>query len=256
MQSRKGLGAGTRKDEIMENKAKILDRIRKLLAMSEDSSSPHEAAIAATRASKLMQKYNLDSSAVRLKEGVTQDDTTTQQAERGYGRIPAWYTMLLVPVAELHDCHVRYTSRYGTGPNAIEKVAEFLGVDSDPEVCGYVFDYICSQVELLSAKYKRDNPHLTRADTNDYRNGLAAGILQVIREMIREKAEAEREVSTGTELMIVKRDIVAKKFNVKYQNSTRRARANHHRQRGTQDGSNVRIRQGVGNSSANTRRLA
>jgi hypothetical protein len=232
---------------------KILDRIRKLLAMAEDSSSPHEAAIAATRASKLMQKYNLDSAAVRLQRGVEDDDATTYQAERGYGRIPAWYSMLLIPLAELHDCHVRYRRRQGTGPNAIETVAEFLGVDSDPMVCSYVFDFLCQQMDLLSSRYKKENPDATRADTNDYRIGAATGILVVIREMIREKELAEQQASSGTELMVVKRDLVQRKFNVKYPTRTRKVRHSHHREQGYQDGRRVRIRQGVGSGNSQRR---
>lgn len=228
---------------------KILDRIRKLLAMAEDSSSPHEAAIAATRATKLMQKHNLDSAAVRVKQGVTDADTATQEADLGFGRIPAWYSILLIPVAELHDCHVRYTRRQGKGPNPVETVAVFLGVDSDAQVCGYVFDFLCQQMDALSRRYKKENPWASRADTNDYRIGAAQGIVTVVKEMIREKQVAEQQAASGTELMIVKRDIVKRVFNVNYGKRTRKTRNSSHMAQGYQDGQNVKIRPGVGGSS-------
>jgi len=50
----------------MTDTDKIVERVRKLLAMSEDTSSPHEAAIAAKRAAHLMQQYNIDNAAVLL----------------------------------------------------------------------------------------------------------------------------------------------------------------------------------------------
>lgn len=232
---------------------KIIDRVRKLLAMAEDSSSPHEAAIAATRASKLMQQHNLDSAAVRVKQGINRDDMSQREAGLGYGRIPAWYSQLLIPVAELHDCHVRYVRRNGTGPNAIETAAEFLGVDSDPEVCTYVFDFLCQQMDFLSRRYKHENPDASRADTNDYRLGCAQGIVEVIKQMIAEKNAAEQEVSSGKELVVAKRQLVAQAFNINYGKRRRKTRASTHRQQGYRDGQNVRVRQGVGASAGQQR---
>lgn len=233
----------------MKTDDKILDRIRKLLAMAEDSSSPHEAAIAATRATKLMQQHNLNSADVRVTQGVSRDDTATQQADLGYGRIPAWYSMLLIPVAELHDCHVRYRRRQGKGPNPVETVAEFLGVDDDAQVCAYVFDFLCQQMDILSRRYKNENPWASRANTNDYRIGAAQGIVAVIKQMIREKHEAEIQVASGTELMIMKRDVVQQAFNVNYGKRTRKTRASSHMERGYVDGQNVRVSPGVNSSN-------
>ena len=39
---------------------KIMERVRKLLAMAKDATSPHEAAIAARRARSLMDKHQLE----------------------------------------------------------------------------------------------------------------------------------------------------------------------------------------------------
>ena len=47
---------------------KIRARIQKLLAMAQDSSSPHEAAIAAERVQKLMAKFNLEMADVIAEE--------------------------------------------------------------------------------------------------------------------------------------------------------------------------------------------
>ncbi len=43
-----------------EQNLEIIERVRKLLSMAVDTSSPHEAAIAASRARKLMDKHQID----------------------------------------------------------------------------------------------------------------------------------------------------------------------------------------------------
>lgn len=89
----------------MDNK-KIIDRIRKLLTMSKDSSSPNEAAIAAGRAAKLMQQYNLETAEVIL-SNITEDTITENSTNTKYSTFPSWASYLAIPVAHLNDCECR-----------------------------------------------------------------------------------------------------------------------------------------------------
>lgn len=228
---------------------KIMDRVRKLLRMADDTSSPHEAAIAATRASKLMAKHNIASSAVRLEQGVSATDINPVHASRQFSRVPRWFAALIVPVAELHDCHARYV------PGRPGKRVEFLGVDQDAQVCAYVFDYLIAQIDMLAQRYKDRFPGATRAALNDYRKGCAAGILEVLAKMKAEKEAAEREVTTGRELVVRKLDVIAENHNIKYKHRRTYHRDNEHRTRGQLAGRRVRIREGVGSDST-TERLA
>ncbi|OPD91721.1 hypothetical protein AO969_05030, partial [Pseudomonas aeruginosa] len=80
---------------------KAKDRIRKLTAMAADSSSPHEAAIAAERVKKLKDKYDLHDFEVT---GEIREEFDEQIATRYYSAIPNWMKFFSVAVATYNDC--------------------------------------------------------------------------------------------------------------------------------------------------------
>ena len=51
----------------MEEASRVLERIQKLLNMSEDVSSPNEAAVAATKMREMLMKHNLSLSDIKGK---------------------------------------------------------------------------------------------------------------------------------------------------------------------------------------------
>ena len=81
------------------NKDKLIERVRKLFAMSQDTSSPAEAAIAAARVRKLMDEH-----------GITQADLETSEFMESEGQtsgakrsLPGWYDLLSIGVARAND---------------------------------------------------------------------------------------------------------------------------------------------------------
>lgn len=70
-----------------EKAKKIRERIRKLLAMAGDASSPQEAAIAARRAKALLHKYNLSEADVIVGD-MTLDDFQTRDMGLGHDALP------------------------------------------------------------------------------------------------------------------------------------------------------------------------
>ncbi|SBT96707.1 hypothetical protein PII10A_25 [Pseudomonas aeruginosa] len=80
---------------------KAKDRIRKLTAMAADSSSPHEAAIAAERVKKLKDKYDLHDFEAT---GEIREEFDEQIATRYYSAIPNWMKFFSVAVATYNDC--------------------------------------------------------------------------------------------------------------------------------------------------------
>lgn len=222
----------------MDNK--IVERVRKLLAMAKDSSSPNEAAIAARRASKLMEQHNLQQADILLNQDFT-DRITSHTSDRGYGMVPRWYAILLVPVAKVYDCEVRYIF------DGNKKKPQFLGMDEDVLVASYVLEYLAGEIERLAKKHRKECG-ADRIAMNDFRNGASQAIVSMLNVMIKEK---QQQTSKGTELVLCKQNMIAQKFGRevgKYKQSSRRTRSSIHHELGKRAGSKVSIRRGVESS--------
>ena len=87
----------------MANK-KLLERIRRLLAMADDASSPNEAAIAARRVRKLMDEHQVTKEDA---EGVIDEFDIVSSSEK-YVTWPRWLQGVAVLVAKENDCIARF----------------------------------------------------------------------------------------------------------------------------------------------------
>jgi hypothetical protein len=104
---------------------KILDRIKKLLAMSQDMSSEHEAAIATRRLHALLAQYNLSMTDL-------EHDKEDIKSDSFYEEDRTWKRVIANGIAQLYFCHL-YTDKYlehikrrhasyvvtGSGPNRV-----------------------------------------------------------------------------------------------------------------------------------------
>ncbi len=85
----------------MEDREKLVDRVRKLYAMSQETeSSPHEAEIAARRAESLRVKY-----------GITEAELTTSeflsQVLVEHKKMAKWMDWLCLSIARVNDCVIK-----------------------------------------------------------------------------------------------------------------------------------------------------
>lgn len=222
---------------------RLIERVRRLLSMAADTSSPHEAAIAASRAAKLMAKYNLDHAAVMLRDGID-DRITEERAPREHHRIPRWYSLLVVPVAHLYDCE----SRLQENPETGRWYSEFLGLDNDVLVAAYVLDYLVNEVERLALRH-RQATGAGRKAMNDFRLGATHEIVAMLKRMTEVK-QGEENASAGSNdtkaLVLAKRDLIKQRYNVKYRTTSYSYRSSESYQRGREAGAGVSIRSGVG----------
>lgn len=202
--------------------AKVLERVRRLLAMAKDTSSPNEAGIAAHRAQKLMEEYNLENVESILSDlddsGNVEEETVTGfkvagNSKKAAKEIPAWCNRLSVAVAQLFDCEVRPVSTYAKTGVYGSVAISFYGYRTDLAVCKWTFEYLLDQVRKFNRNARKRYGQGNRSLLSDYRLGLIAGILGVLREAKEKKEQAKQAVaSTGTALVVVKHDAIAKKF--------------------------------------------
>jgi len=222
--------------------SKIIERVRKLLAMANDASSPNEAAIAAERARKLMDKHSLTQADV---EALESGNGTFAEIRTGEARkfMAKWEQWLAVSAASLNDC-IAQRPHVGGGKSKIE----FCGEESDAQVAASMFDYLVSTVKRLCSTYMAEQGY-TRYNArvgDSYKTGAARAIKAKIEEILAERQASMADENTGTSLVVIKQQIVAQHYNHKgYQKTAKRqhvdAEAEHARQQGHRDGSRVSV---------------
>ena len=227
---------------------KILDRIKKLLRMASDVTSPNEAAIAARRAERMMAEYNLTNSDM-LTAGMSLDDFKDQFAGKAGKRLPRWIDILAVAVAEYTDCGVRKLRV----PATIKTSLKFYGEATDIEICVYLWTYLTRTIERLcdESGVKHIGPRTS------FKMGASSEICRTLRRMKAEDRNNDAVTSDGKSLVLVnkKAAMLKEKFGViTYSRKSHGISDGGAHAAGREAGRGVSIRKAV-NSGMNTRRI-
>lgn len=184
---------GQNPDPVVD-RAKLLDRIRKLFAMAQETeASPHEAEIALRRCQKLMERYG-------IQESDLHNSQFTADTFRTGARIPMHIKWLALTVRALHD--VLFVTGGPSGP-------EFRGYEIDVKVAKMTMEYLESATERsLTRRRKEGKFPPGRAAAYDYRVSFALEIYRRVSALVEERKAAETATQTGTSLTVKKMDIV------------------------------------------------
>jgi hypothetical protein len=163
----------------MDDKQRLIDRIRKLLKLSE-SANEHEAAAAAAKAHALLSEYNLSVSDVS-------DDSGAQGASRvatkTRQRLERWAFNLAAFTADAFDCSYFHSTSGKT---------TFVGVGPDPEVCAWTFSYLYKSMLRMASAYMKTKTRLrSTSSKNAARASYLSGAVAVVgRRLLEQKAKA------------------------------------------------------------------
>lgn len=129
----------------MEDKSKILDKIKKCMALSS-SSNEHEAAAALRQARKLMEANGISDLDVKAHE------VSEQKARSGASQQPAnWESCLSGKIARTFGCRVIFATQWsgwhGSG------YWKFIGCGSAPEIAQYAFTVLLRQIKRARADH-------------------------------------------------------------------------------------------------------
>lgn len=113
-----------------EGKAAVIEKIRKLLALSH-SSNEHEAALAARHAQRLLAAHNL---ALADVEAVTADSRAEQVELAAPRKLPKWARLLSAGVGDAFDCRALHHPARGA--------LIFIGAGADPHVAAHTYAYV------------------------------------------------------------------------------------------------------------------
>ena len=119
------------------NKEKVLDKIKKCLALSQ-SANEHEAAQALKQAQALMEKYEVNAVDIALSE------VSEQKADREMAfKLANWQWSVANMIADIFGCQ-----SYKRG-----KTMMFYGVGNRAEISAYAFDVVYRQISADRRKF-------------------------------------------------------------------------------------------------------
>jgi hypothetical protein len=234
---------------------KIIERVRALLSMAGDASSPHEASIAAGRARKLMDVHQIELADL--------SDKSTgfgfRNVDQEYRFPPKWKDILVVAIAKYNDCVAIKTRKWKSTNNSYTFQLVFQGYESDVEVASAMYDYLTATVDRLCGKYISTlGYNRYPAKIGDaYKKAASNELCQRLGAMGKER-EADVKMSDGRSLVLVKMHAVEAEFGVaKYSNVSLKSRQDRDvwdaQHQGRQDAKNIAINPMVKGQQQNVR---
>ncbi|WP_297576023.1 DUF2786 domain-containing protein [uncultured Deefgea sp.] len=179
----------------------IIEKCRKLLAMSNQDASPEEAATAASMLRKLMDKHQLDESMLEGKDAPIFGFKIDGQL---YRSMPKWMPSLAIEVAKYNDCIVEWGYTQGC------KQLRFKGYAEDCEIAMAMFEYLRNQIQHLCKLYCGSEG----VSGNDRKktNAFMAGACQVIRNRLAAMMQERKTAESSTALVVIKSAAVEEEF--------------------------------------------
>lgn len=163
---------------------KIVSRVRKLLALSR-SANPHEAAVAAAHAQRLVEAHRLDSAILAAEPG--DDDRWAvrlhDDALDAGARLATWKVDLAMVVAEANACRVVL---FREGAVTTIKV---VGAAEDAKVVRAVYRWLRTEVDRLV----RGTAIRGRVARDSFRHG----VILAVEESLAKAKRAERRSARG-----------------------------------------------------------
>ena len=150
------------------DKEKIVDKIKKLFALSE-SPNENEAARALENANRLLLKYNLEMKDINNDINI---NSMMEETLLKAGRLVSWKIVLYIAVSKLNNC-VIYISNIRSG----NKSVQVIGKKQNIEITSLMFEYLS---ETLEAKMKISRPYDKKAFRQGFCDAIESKILKII----------------------------------------------------------------------------
>ena len=240
-----------------EEKEKLIEKIRKLMALSH-SPNEHEAALAAARAREILDKYDLSLTEVEVNE----EEIIEHRVDTGTQNAPLWMGRLAVAVSRAFNCRV--FKIYG--------IMVFCGTKADTQVSDYTYMFLFRTVRRLCKEHKAslersgiwDAQFKGRFGSRTYMQSYALGVVNSIDQKLRDFVQSKERMqkfedfkkATGKDLMVIKNQAVDRycsKLHLRRGHSHSRVDYSGF-EAGQRDGRNVQIHHGI-NGTNNTRYL-
>lgn len=161
-----------------EKRAKMVEKIKKMMALAQDNPSEEEALSAALQAHKLMVKYNIHEDEVSLEE--IKDEITSVFSEQKHGcHLMAWRKNLAGVVAKAFRCKA-----YVSGQDVV-----FRGYKDDAQLALEVYLMLYTVGDKLGSKAYATQLDETGTGKGAY-NSMTIGFLHGVQDAFNEQCTA------------------------------------------------------------------
>ena len=179
----------------MSTNEKVFSRIRKLMALAENSGNTHEATVALRQAQSLMRKYGVAPESAELTEVKTE---ICRNIPSNALAVPGWLNALVSVICMTAGCR-SYYGWYQYSDKKKRRSVTFYGFGERPAVAGYLFGAVCRQLKRDAEHYLHTacaHPLLKlstiRRRMDEYRLYWVAGVWSVLESF--EPATSEKVV--------------------------------------------------------------
>lgn len=167
-----------RQEDVEESKVEqIMEKVKKLLALSQSECNEHEAISASLMAQKLLAKYNIDIEEVTGKPKEEEIEETLVDVGSGN----SWKYALAFGIADNYCCKC-----YASGSERFY----FRGYRSDIMIARQVFAYLFSVCKRLGKAYEREYRKNTCGSAEGVYNSYCAGFVQGVKSELEKQCRA------------------------------------------------------------------
>jgi len=181
------------------SRAKIIDKVKKLLALAKGTNYEGETAMAMNRARELLAKYNLSMTDIEEKQAAEENPEERLATSITAG---SWQTSIASIVTQYYNCEYFYRIVRGGGRSRRGKrIITIVGMPTEVELAEYTLISIVDQVDKMMRKARkklrkeREANGLNRqnrADSSFYTRGYAIGIVKYLRDSLKKQVEEEK----------------------------------------------------------------
>lgn len=184
------------------DREKVIDKIRKLLALSQ-SPNENEAASAAAKAQAMLAEHCLHMAEVESQGGAKVDANFTMDNALQTESVK-WRRWIANAVAQMYFCSHFFSHKYqprtsGVGYKRTD-THTFVGAAENIEVCKMMFTYLCATVVRLSLEGAKQQARDKSSYITSFRQACAARLHSRIKERIAAAKRGEVKTEAGTNL--------------------------------------------------------
>lgn len=233
----------------------IIDRIKKLLALS-NSTNEHEAANAAALAAELMLQHKIDQADLAV-EDEAQEEVAAWRVGSDKTNV-GWKGVMLVGLFYAFGCW---------GSKSAQRGWRVIGRKSDVDTVRYLFDYLVNEVNRLADEGWERHQYETYDSIRRWKNAFRVGAAGVIQRRLKEQHQqtmkaAEEAGKTSALVYIGKQEeqvaLACRQRGIKFQKTGRDVSGSSHDgyARGREAGKDVVLGGGRGQLAAGRKQLA